>query len=410
MFFTPTSSRRSRILPQPQQESTRDSDDSSSSSRPSTSEGRGERLDLGEAGPSWSSSLPQAKTIKKAGCPSVKYPPKAPEDSKKSKSKTKAAPKKKSRKPHGSSSEEEEEEIIPSGEHRKYFYKGFWFADCPNGVLDPNGIGAKELIEVFKSMEAMNRKDPNFKEFSDIDSDTSFEEDKTEPDRHNFRDTNDYLNYCKKKLQRKMKVRDGLTRKQRREHRQFKREFAELLQCLEHGHIAVCDDEFNDYFDLNDKVEKNVKIEPDSGNHSTKKLKNSESHLQYSMEYEMFSDTDDEYHCRNHNGRNFDYEEPMEEGQPIPAEDLVDCKLLAFVILVCKSLGSELSKSFLHIFYITISVREQFEALDFKPVVDRVPSWREMLPPKSPRAGHSRASPESSITTLSNEVSILFSL
>ena len=164
--------------------------------------------------------------------------------------------------------------------------------------------------------------------------DTSFEEDKTEPDRQNFRDTNDYLNYYKKKLQKKIKVKDGLTRKQRREHRQFKREFSELLQCLEQGHIAVCDDEFNDYIDIN---EARAKIEPDSENQSVKKLKNSNSHLQYPMEYEMFSDTDEEYHYRNNNGREFEYEEPMEEGQPIPAEDLVDCELFKFLILEYES-------------------------------------------------------------------------
>ncbi|KAE9550949.1 hypothetical protein FO519_005838 [Halicephalobus sp. NKZ332] len=380
-FFTPTSSRRSRLLPQAQAEDGRDSDDSSSSSStPSTSEAKVDEHDPGEAGPSWSNPvpLPPMKSVKKAGCPSLNYPPKTQEDPKKNKPRIKANPKKKSRKTQeNSSEEEEEEEVIPSGRPRKYYYKGFWFADCPNGVLDPNGIGARELIEVFKSMEAINRRDPNFKEFSDIGSDTSFEEDKNHMDRQHFRDTNDYLNYCKKKLQKKVKVRDGLTKKQRKEHRQFKREFSELLECLEKGHLAVCDDEFNDFVDSSNEkqIQKFSKssIEVDPEHQDIKKYKNTESQYQYPLEFEMFSDTDDEYgDYRDKNGRNFEFEEPMEEGQPIPAEDLVD-------------------------------FREQFEALDFKPVVDRVPSWREMLPPKSPRSGHSRASPESSITTLSNE-------
>lgn len=245
-FFTPTSSRRSRNPPPQPIENTRDSDDSETPSGQSVSEDEDMEQDITVAGPSSSStSLPPVNNSKKPGCPSTSYPSEIPNEILKNKKRT---VKKKGRRPaqeYDNSSSDEE--IIPQVGPKRFYYKGFWFADCPNGIIDPNGAGAEDLIKAFKCMEAKNRTKPDFKEYSDVNSDSSYEEYKnTGNDKGRFRDTDDYLNHCKRN-QRKKKIRDGLSREQRREHQQFKREFRELLTILEANHLAVCDDEFNEF-------------------------------------------------------------------------------------------------------------------------------------------------------------------
>uniref|UniRef100_A0A914YYD8 MYST zinc finger domain-containing protein n=1 Tax=Panagrolaimus superbus TaxID=310955 RepID=A0A914YYD8_9BILA len=126
----------------------------------------------------------------------------------------------------------------------RYYYKGFYFRECSNEKA-PNDVGPIELIESLKSMEEVNRYNPDFKEF-EVDSESEYELE-PDPDPSEFDSWHDYLSNTNKKADEKappkkyIKLIDGMTRPQRREHRQFALEFKDLLEALEENHMAHCE-------------------------------------------------------------------------------------------------------------------------------------------------------------------------
>ena len=94
-------------------------------------------------------------------------------------------------------------------------------------------------------MEQINRQNPNFKPY-DVDSCSEYEQEPWPP-LENFKDQKEFEKYCHENPRKIVKVNDGLTRAQRREHRQFALEFEELLDCLRANHMVYCDDPFEEF-------------------------------------------------------------------------------------------------------------------------------------------------------------------
>uniref|UniRef100_A0A914QNK0 MYST zinc finger domain-containing protein n=1 Tax=Panagrolaimus davidi TaxID=227884 RepID=A0A914QNK0_9BILA len=238
----------------------------------------------------------------------------------------------------------------------------------------PNQAGPIELIESIKSMEEINRLNPDFKEF-EVDSDTEYEEEPA-PDPSEFDTWNEYLaEKCNGKRKMK-KVIDGMTRAQRREHRQFALEFKELLDALKDNHMAYCDGPFKKFskpFDPPEgfKGRTSEQILQQATTRMEAALKKSASNVHKKS-------IPDPTIKREPNSDDSPPSSPSSSSSEDSDDDKSDDEFVDF--------------------------RQRFSEMDLKPLINmRGMEWRDLLPPKPPKEGEDEASSESSATTDSDD-------
>uniref|UniRef100_A0AC34FYQ9 Uncharacterized protein n=1 Tax=Panagrolaimus sp. ES5 TaxID=591445 RepID=A0AC34FYQ9_9BILA len=293
-----------------------------------------------------------------------------------------------------SSSSEDDEDGCRDGENPparimpdpRYYYKGFYFRECTNtSSKSATSIGAMDLIESLKSSEEVNRLNPDFIEF-EVDSDSEYELE-PDPDPAEFDSWNDYLAHINKKEdsespKKYVKIIDGMTRAQRREHRRFALEFKDLLEALKDNHIAYCDKGFKKF------SKPFIPPEGFRGRSSGQIFKEAQTKMDDALRKLAHKDLITDPMIKRE--LNSDASISSSPSSPSPSDPSSS-----------EDSDAKSDDEF-------VNFQKKFSEMDLKPLVNmKGMNWRDLLPRKPPKDGEEDVSEESSITTDSDDVSFL---